>query len=40
MSYLVSNLVFSFKNYLKNVIQTIENCRVENVTLGKDFNIT
>jgi hypothetical protein len=38
MSYLASNLIFNLKNLVKNAIKPIENCHLENVVLGKDFN--
>jgi hypothetical protein len=37
MSYLGSNLIFSLKNYVKNVNKPIKKCHVENVILGKDY---
>jgi len=39
MLYVIFGFKFNFKNYVKNAIQTIENCHMTNVVLGKDLNI-
>jgi hypothetical protein len=39
MSYLVSNLIFGLKNYVKMQYKPIKNYYVKNAILGKDFNL-